>query len=356
MHKRKKEVRNILIPNQKVEVIWSSSNKKWYMDKGYNYTKRGETFLVNIEDLIKCARNKIQVKCDYCHNIYTTNNMDYLISKQKNQNQKDCCKHCIGKKRYESNKNERAVKMIGRISEVLAENGYTIITTVDEYKNIKQKINFLCNKHGIQSQQGDNILHGYLCPKCKIWNPYNKKTPDEVEAIINSVNGNILLNKEEYISSDVSNLKIRCKCGNVFQTRLGNYLYHEKTKCDRCTRRESKGESIIRRVLEYGNISFERQKRFSDCKDRYTLPFDFYLDKYNLCIEYDGEGHYLESFYEGLSKNPKEALADRQRKDNIKTLYCNDNNIHILRIPYWEIDNIKELILNKLKEIDNNFR
>ena len=40
-------------------------------------------------------------------------------------------------------------------------------------------------------------------------------------------------------------------------------------------------------------IKFERQKRFDGCKDIRMLPFDFYLLDYNICIEYDGEQHFI---------------------------------------------------------------
>lgn len=353
---KKKEVREILVSNQIVEVTWGSRNKEWYINKGYKYTKCGDTFWVRVDDLMKNSKNKIEIECDYCHNIYTTSNKSYWESKAVTSLDKDCCRHCIGKKRYEANREERAVKMLSRLNEILLTNGYTLLTTIDEYVSIKQKFCFMCNQHGLQYQSGDNILGGWLCPKCSVIIAHNKKNPDEVEQIINSVNNNILLNKEDYISVNTSNLKIKCKCGNIFITSLGNYTHHPKNKCNRCTKIESKGEAIIRRVLEYGNIYYEKQKRFSECKDRYTLPFDFYLPTYNLLIEYDGEGHYLESFYEGISDNPQKSLQDRNRKDTIKNVYCEQNNIHLLRIPYWEIDNIKEIILNKIKELDKNFR
>ena len=34
--------------------------------------------------------------------------------------------------------------------------------------------------------------------------------------------------------------------------------------------------------------------------------------------------------------------------DAIKTQYCNDNNIKLIRIPYWEYDNIEKIICQEL--------
>lgn len=42
----------------------------------------------------------------------------------------------------------------------------------------------------------------------------------------------------------------------------------------------------------------------------------------------------------------EEQFQLRKIKDNIKTQYCEDNNIKLIRIPYWEFNNI-ETILNK---------
>jgi len=51
---------------------------------------------------------------------------------------------------------------------------------------------------------------------------------------------------------------------------------------------ESKGERKIKIFLKDNNIKFISQKRFNNCRNKYTLPFDFYLPEYNICIEYNG--------------------------------------------------------------------
>jgi len=40
-----------------------------------------------------------------------------------------------------------------------------------------------------------------------------------------------------------------------------------------------------------------------------------------------------------------------QKHDNIKNNYCISNNIPLLRIPYWEKDNIKDILDNYLLEL-----
>ena len=74
------------------------------------------------------------------------------------------------------------------------------------------------------------------------------------------------------------------------------------------------------------------------------LPFDFYLPQYNCCIEYDGKQHYL---YGGFGNDLLELMNIKYR-DNIKTNYCQQNNIKLIRIPYWDFDNIEEILKQQL--------
>lgn len=106
----------------------------------------------------------------------------------------------------------------------------------------------------------------------------------------------------------------------------------------------SKGERKIKRLLEQSKIIFESEKRFKDCKDYRYLPFDFYLPDYNCCIEYDGRQHYESIQYFGGN----EEFIKRQQHDNIKNQYCKDNNIKLIRIPYWDYDKLNEEYLLKL--------
>ena len=89
-------------------------------------------------------------------------------------------------------------------------------------------------------------------------------------------------------------------------------------------------------------IYFVKEKIFENCRNPKTnkpLRFDFYLPDYNCCIEYDGEQHFKEW---GLSNT---TLEERQFLDNFKNKYCKDNNIKIIRIPYWNYDKINEQYL-----------
>jgi hypothetical protein len=104
--------------------------------------------------------------------------------------------------------------------------------------------------------------------------------------------------------------------------------------CPHC--QESHGERCIRQWLEQKNMQYTCQKTFSDCRNQKPLPFDFYLPAYNACIEYDGEQHFRPVDFFGGAEN----FERRKHNDLIKTKYCEDNNIRLLRIPYYK--NIEE--------------
>ncbi|MDY0268822.1 hypothetical protein [Trichloromonas sp.] len=87
------------------------------------------------------------------------------------------------------------------------------------------------------------------------------------------------------------------------------------------------------------------KKRFKDCRYKYPLPFDLYLSKYNLCIEYDGEQHFKTKEIWG----GKTQLKIIKKRDQIKNEYCKNNNINLLRIKYDE--NIEEKLFECLNSI-----
>lgn len=60
----------MIVPDQKVKVKWYGSNIKIYKSKGYEYTKLGDEFFIDINDLPRGSREEIKCKCDYCNEIF----------------------------------------------------------------------------------------------------------------------------------------------------------------------------------------------------------------------------------------------------------------------------------------------
>ena len=122
--------------------------------------------------------------------------------------------------------------------------------------------------------------------------------------------------------------------------------------CCKKKRWGSLGERKIERFLKENDIRFEKQYIIKKCKFKRYLPFDFYLSDYNLLIEYDGKQHFEISDYFG----GYESFIDTKIRDTIKNIYCQNNNIDLLRIPYWDYKNIENILVNKLKLNKENFQ
>ena len=155
---------------------------------------------------------------------------------------------------------------------------------------------------------------------------------------------------EDYISPNGHKLtqwKCQCKCGTIRILSTSTLKSGDVYNCGCETLlHNSKGENKIRQLLTDNNIIFEREKTFDDLKlpSGGKLRFDFYVNNHYV-IEYDGEQHY-KSNKSGWST--KENLIKTQENDKIKNQYCFDNNIPIIRIPYWHFDNlcIEDLMLD----------
>ena len=106
----------------------------------------------------------------------------------------------------------------------------------------------------------------------------------------------------------------------------------------------SVGELRIKEWLVENNINHETQKTFHDLKYVSNLKLDFYLPDYNMAIEYDGILHFIA--YE--SRGGEEQLKENKIRDKVKDDYCKENNIRLLRIPYYEYKNIANILSQEI--------
>ena len=88
-----------MLISKETKVIWGSQNKKWYVDKGYVYTKSKDEFIVKVEDLMHGSHAPVMAKCDYCTKEIPIEYSTYL--NQRKTLAKDCCFECNSKKRLE---------------------------------------------------------------------------------------------------------------------------------------------------------------------------------------------------------------------------------------------------------------
>ena len=213
------------------------------------------------------------------------------------------------------------------------------IRVVGKYVNLKTKIEHECLVCGYHwDVLPDNMLHmPNGCPKCGKRAPLTQK---ELIEKVGLVDNTIEVVGEYY--NVATKIPFRCKrCGKVWEAKPNNILNGKG--CPYCKR--SKGEMKISQILDDMAVEYGIQYRFPDCKDESVLPFDFFLPTYNTCIEYDGLQHFEPCTFGGISKErAAENLKLAQKHDRIKDKYCQDNNIILIRIPYWEYKNIEQIL------------
>lgn len=134
----------------------------------------------------------------------------------------------------------------------------------------------------------------------------------------------------------------QCDCGNIKDIVGMDLTRGDITSCG-CQRYKSIGELKIKEILINNNIKFQTEYSFNDLKSQNNIPyrFDFAILDQNKnvirLIQYDGEQHFLEKANNFFKKD---TLQHRQKVDNIKNQYCLRHKIPLVRIPYWEKDNI----------------
>ena len=285
---------------------------------------------VFLEDYKK-SRTKIayyHVDCGEVHYI-CPNNFNY------GQRCKDCAMVAMGIRRREKSKRRFLAKIKGK---------YKLITPFIDVITPVTLFHFKCQRKWTTIPE--RVLQGAKCRHCYGTEP---KTLGQFKQEVYDLVGDEYTVLGEYVDT---NTKIRMKhnkCGyDDWKVTPSNFL--RGRRCPKC--QESHGERKIRKILNELKIKFVAQKRFDDCCYKQPLPFDFYLPDYSLCIEYDGEQHFKEVEY----FNGDGGLKYRRVRDNIKNKYCKDHGISLLRITYkvTDINAIRDLIKDKIKEIDDN--
>jgi very-short-patch-repair endonuclease len=198
-----------------------------------------------------------------------------------------------------------------------------------KYLNNNNKIEIICPEHGSFWQLPYSHRIGNGCPKCQYLNNF------QVIERFKKVHGDKYDYSKVNYKNTLSKVEIGCPVhGKFLQTVVDHF---SGSGCPKCAKeiKESKGERKIREILEKNNIKYSQEVKLFE-----NYRFDFYLDEFNLIIEYDGIQHFEPVKYFG----GEEGFLNTQKRDKIKTEYCKNNKITILRIPYWDFNNINNII------------
>lgn len=281
---------------------------------------------------------KIKHQCNICEYIWSV--------LPQNIYQGTGCPHCWKKKRksYLSKIGEKQRISNEEYVEKL-KNRLPNILPLTEYINAKTKMKFKC------------LVCGYEWEALPLWNRDEfgcHNCAQKARSKRESIDQEEFLERLRKCSSHVELIAgysciskkatFKClKCNNIWDA-VPNKILHGRG-CPKC--KMSHGEKEVENILKELNIKYEKQKIFKECKHITYLKFDFYLEDYNTCVEYDGIQHYKSNAFFGKNKNS--SFEDLNTKDNIKNDFCKNNGIDLLRIPYTE-KNIKEKIQDFLKD------
>ena len=386
---------NLSVQNLTTLVRRNGEPAKFFNKNPYTYDNINNYFKINkiemelIDNNPKSAAGQVLFRC-------TKHNKDIMRSWNSVKNGVVGCEICIGIKKYTY---EDIVKYV-------ESKGNKFLSK--EYNGVHADYKFRCSCGNEYIRRMDVFMYqdATLCLKCKDINVYTYNTVlEELK------NKDIELISKEYKSLG-ENIRIKYKCGfetdrTLINIRKSNYecphcnkkgykrntetfykeIYElvgdeyrfegEYTICDkkmsvthvscgykykvsphkfingghRCPACNiSKAEFEINQYLSDNNYNYKKEYTFDGLVGLKGMPlrFDFAVKLKHklLLIEYDGEYHYKP--IEG-----EEKLFIQKEHDRRKDEYCKKNNSQLIRIPYWERDNMINILdkeINKFKE------
>lgn len=272
---------------------------------------------------------------------------DFEISPRHHIYRKQGCNLCRGRHISESKRYSQE-EIIEEFKKIHADK-YIYSNVV--YNGIDTEVDIICKKHGVFKQTPYNHIHKKCgCPVCRYEN-LSKKYRFSINELLNRFREKhgdkyeYPFLKEEYINNR-SIITIVCPIHGKFKQMVIKHLQGQG--CSYCN--ESRLEKEIAVYLTNSSIDFIRQQKFDWLKHKKPLSLDFYLPKYNIAIECQGEQHYepIEKFggYEEY-----EIIKER---DKIKLDECNSNNVKLLYYTKYknvEGNNIYRNKTNLIKDI-----
>lgn len=309
-----------------------------YIDK---YVKNG-TILLTPKDRIKNIDQDLKFRCGECGREYSSTWHNFFDKKEK------CCIFCFNQKRKYgevpgNHRDSNKFHIEARKRGLLVLDGPQI--------RYHDKINV----QDVEGYRGviwaSRLLEGSSFERFSVRNPF---TIDNLRVFAFKNGWDCIIYNQEY-KGDKMPIKMLCSCGNEFTVDT-NHFVAGKFQCNECRIKQSHIAKSVQNYLEDNKILYNKEKTFEGCENKKKLPFDFYLPDYNACIEVDGIGHFRPVAFGGQKDEAQYIYEQRVQNDFIKTKYCKNNDIPLLRLPFWEIENgnYKNLISDFILSIESN--
>ena len=333
------------------------SAKNWHTSRDFKAITKEEFRKKHFSEYSDKLKNEVGDEYELI-DVFSKNNLTYmkLIHKicgtifEIEQNhffkRKQRCKNptCKSKKLSES-----CLKPIEKFKQEVYDLVGDEYIVIGEYKGTNENVLF---KHNIKDCECQfvmtphNFLSGQRCPYCAINIRKEKltKTQKEYEKDIYDLYKNEYTVLGQYINSKEL-IKIKHNnCGHIFEINARCMLHSNFNHCPYCSH-PTKGEQRIIDYLDSHNEKYIYQKRY---KDLYgvgngLLSYDFYIPRYNLLIEYQG------NFHDGtVSIQTEESFEIQKEHDKRKRNYAKSHGINLLEIWYWDFDNIENILKEQL--------
>ncbi|WP_427110886.1 hypothetical protein [Lysinibacillus xylanilyticus] len=279
------------------------------------------------------ALRKVVLNHKSCRSSFEMNPNSFLMGSR--------CPEC--QKHYK----QKTHSEFSREFEKFSEGEYELLGKYEKcYKKIEIRHNLCGEKFHMRP---NSFLTGQRCPKCAKetgrlqlagLNATRRKSQDVfTQELLLARRGEFVL-LGQYEGTSIEHTFKHTYCGGTFRALPSRIL--TGSKCSVCQENISKGEFKIREWLEKKGIRYDAQYNVKYSESKRALRLDFYVQ--GVAIEFDGEYHYVAKSHAG----GEEGLRAQQRRDAIKTQYCADNGIPLIRIPYWDFDNIDAILTKKL--------
>lgn len=320
-------------------------------------------FLGFVDNEWKGNNTKLILKCNIHNTIWETMTFHNFLS----ENTIGCikCSSNVFSRKYTP---QEAFNIITNIQKSNPYN-YDFSKIKDTYISSDDKVTITCPKHGDFEVNYTTLLKegGGKCPECikeelsdRISIPKEeaiKRINDRIDYL--KLNYNLDLEflgfREDEYKYSFNHLILKCKKHNIIwdSTLLNSFIKIEGIWCPMC--REESNISTLERKCRlslsklYPNETVYYQYHLNNIYDKVIKKFrsiyiDFYLESFNTFIEIDGEQHFNYVSYFCKERGGYSYFVDRVNRDNCLKLYCCENSINLLRIPWCDIDNIDNII------------
>lgn len=225
---------------------------------------------------------------------------------------------------------------------------------LDTYKNFTTVNEYVCTIHNRKFKTtAQRILQGHGCYECGLakLSEGNMLSDEEVQNMVNYINPNLKLIKYNGVVNESTWL---CTEHHQEFNRTFTSIVTFNKGCPECNKLNRQGwkEEHVCQMLEDWGFKITRQKKLEGCEDKRPLPFDCYLDDFNVAVEYDGEGHYYPLRFRGLDdKKALTSFHSTQKHDRMKDIYCCNHNIPLIRIPYYKYEDLEDFLFDQLIQV-----